>query len=114
MNFKYIRQDKSLIIKNNYLLYSINLNDIYYFERLGRKIEVVLYNKHVSFYGSFAELEKVLNKSSFIKCHKSYIVNYKKIFLIDKDEISFKEINDIIIVSQNFKDDLFKLVTQTI
>lgn len=114
INLKYNKKNETLIIQNNYLLYSINLNDVYYFERLGRKIDVALFDKRISFYGSFVELENILDSKSFLKCHKSYIVNSNKIFKIDKDEISFSDIEDIIIVSENFKNSLISFIIQIV
>ncbi|MGB8452919.1 MAG: LytTR family DNA-binding domain-containing protein [Anaerocolumna sp.] len=100
-----------LIIKNSIKLYSINLNDIYFFEKYGRKLEIVLNNKRISIYSSFIQLEKILKVDYFYQCHKSYIVNYKKIFEIDKDEIIFKEIKEYALVSQNYKEKLIELIT---
>lgn len=82
------------------------MEDIYYFETFGRKIDAVLKDKRISFYCSFMHLENIICNGDFYKCHKSYIVNYNKIFKVDKDEIAFHDINDIIIVSQNYKDSL--------
>jgi DNA-binding LytR/AlgR family response regulator len=101
-----------LIIKNKYVLYSINLEDIYYFEKDNKKIKIRTNNKTLTFYGSFIELENLICKNSFFcRCHKSFIVNYNKILLIDKDEIFFNNIKDVINVSSNYKDYLVNMIS---
>lgn len=97
-----------LIIKNMYKLYRININDIYYLEKCCRKIEIVLKDNPISFYGSFIQIEKMLTASNFFKCHKSYIVNCNKVFMIDKDEITFEDINEHAYVSREYKNELFE------
>jgi DNA-binding LytR/AlgR family response regulator len=108
INIKYNKKDNSLILWNNNILYSLNIDHIYFFEKFGRKIEIVLYDKRISFYGSFKLLELVLDNKIFIKCHKSYIINYSKIYLIDKDEIYFHNINSMALLSNNYKKKLLE------
>lgn len=91
-------------------MYSVNINDIYFFEKFERKIEIVLKDKRISFYGSFISLEKMLDERIFIKCHKSYIVNISKILTIYKDEITFKDITNLIYISNNYKNILMNKI----
>ena len=99
-----------LIIKNKYLFYSINFNDIYFIEKKGKKVYIMLYNKIIEYYGSLYQLEYILKRNSFFKCHQSYIVNCKKILLINKDEIEFNDIKNTIFVSDRYKDDLINKI----
>lgn len=110
INIIYNNKDQSLILWNNNILYSLNIDQIYFFEKFERKIEIVLYDKRISFYGSFKALELVLDKRNFIKCHKSYIINYHKIYSIDKDEVYFHNMNNIALISNPFKKKLLELL----
>ncbi|WP_313134770.1 LytR/AlgR family response regulator transcription factor [Anaerocolumna sp.] len=105
------KHSHTLILKNQYIIYSINIEDIYFFEKFGRKIDVVLYNKRITYYGTFKDLEKIINSNYFYKCHKSYIINFKKVFMIDKDEIIFFDIKDIAIVSKNNRNELTNIIS---
>lgn len=107
---KYIDNTEKFIFKDNFKLYSINTSDIYFFEKYGKKTEIVTKNKRITYYGSFISLEKILNKKHFFKCHRSYIINLKKNFIIDKDEIIFFDIQDIALISKSNKEELISLI----
>ncbi|MBR1623866.1 MAG: response regulator transcription factor [Pseudobutyrivibrio sp.] len=63
-----------LTIKSGAAIYSINPDDIYLVESIGRKIVVHLVDKDIEAYGKISELEQILGKS-FFRVHKSYLVN---------------------------------------
>ena len=105
-----IIKKKKFIVKNNIKMYNIDIDQIYFFEKFERKIEVVIKNRRISYYGSFIELAEIINKYSFIQCHKSYIVNYKKIFMIDKDEITFFDIKDKAYISKSHRENLINII----
>lgn len=51
------------------------LNDIYYIDVYDKACYIHLKNKVIKTYSSLAKLWEALENSSFLKCHRSYIVN---------------------------------------
>ncbi len=75
--------DQNIIIKSSHQLVKINLNDILYIEGMHKYIKIVTTNKkHTTLFGLTA-MEKELDNFPFFRCHRSFIINYTKIDLID-------------------------------
>ena len=78
---------------NEYLVLSrkqgttrIKIDDILYFEKELRIIHVYTEDDIYSFYGSFKELKKMIDKR-FCRCHNSFIVNLNKTVHLERYEI---------------------------
>lgn len=71
--------------KKNGYTYLIPYNDILYFESNGKGINIYSENVFDSFYGSILELDMDINYNSFIRIHKSYVVNIDKVTSVKKD-----------------------------
>ncbi len=63
------------------------LNDIYYFEIIGRVIYVHKAKEVLDFYEQIGVLEKNLSGKGFCRCHKSYLVNLKYVDGYTRQEI---------------------------
>lgn len=76
---------KYLIVNNKSGIYRIRTSSIYYLESDRRKVNVYYENTVISYYSKLDDLEKDLDPS-FLRCHKSYLVNMDKIkeFYIDE------------------------------
>lgn len=59
--------------------YQIPLQDIIYFESAKRSINIYLKDKVYTYYGKLNEVEYIVSKQDFIRCHQSFIVNLKYI-----------------------------------
>jgi len=59
--------------------YRYCLNDILYFESIGRKIKIVLKSETKEFYGKIKALSNELQEKGFYLIHNSYLVNYDKV-----------------------------------
>lgn len=59
--------------------YYIEPDDIQFFEKIGHKIRLRTESKEITYYGTFTELLKDLDTTSFVQCHQGYIVNIDKI-----------------------------------
>lgn len=71
-------ENKYLVVINQKGMRKIYINDIYYIESEGRLINFHLKKDYISTYKKLSEVEEELG-NFFIKCHKSYLVNIKKI-----------------------------------
>lgn len=66
--------EKSLFIQTKTWSRNVKVRDIYYCEVINRKIYLHTKSGVIEYYGRLKETEKQLG-SSFIKCHRSYLVN---------------------------------------
>ncbi|MGL5346262.1 MAG: LytR/AlgR family response regulator transcription factor [Peptostreptococcaceae bacterium] len=83
-----INNKKNIIyVKNNQDIYSLNLNNIIYFESSLRKLTAYSLNNEITFYEKLSVLENKLTCRNFIRCHRSYLVNIKYIKNIVSSDI---------------------------
>lgn len=68
-------KDSYIIIKNKSNTYKIYLNEIKYIEVQKKEMLIHTINKNFYIRYSLNKIEKELNLSRFIRCHKSFIVN---------------------------------------
>ncbi len=80
---------KSIVIKYNGRLVKIDAGSIIYIESYGREQTLHLSheNKKMTVLSSMQKFEEDLGPLGFIRAHKSYLVNYKFIRLIDTDDV---------------------------
>lgn len=82
-----------IMIKNKETLTRVNFSDILYFESCKRVVTLFTKTKIIKFYGKLGDVINLLPKSSFIRCHQSYIVNMAEITELDKALRSFRLTN---------------------
>lgn len=67
---------------------SVNLNNIIYIEIYGHWLRVCLKNgETLECYGSLSNFEKQLDEYDFVRTHKSFLINSKYIFSIEKNQV---------------------------
>lgn len=82
-----LQDSKKYIICNDRTNIIINLDDIYYFESINRRIYAYEIKNKISFYAVFKNLESDLYNRGFFRCHQSYLINITKIQQIDRAEL---------------------------
>lgn len=88
---EYSQNHKCFVINTRNDIICIHLNDICFFEVLNKKITVHTTEKSYEYVGKLSEIEKQLqNDDSFIRTHKSYIVNVAQIDTIRNFDIIMK------------------------
>lgn len=109
------REDKNKI-KSLFCIYSKReawyyaYTDICYFEARDKKIVLHSNGKEVFFYNSLRELEQVLPEY-FIRCHRSYIVNFIFIQKVDfVHNLFYLRENPVIPISQKYKAKLIAIL----
>jgi two-component system response regulator AgrA len=82
---KKVSKEKFLTFKEEDRIINIALNDILFIETSTNSHKIIIHaeNSHIEVYHSLRDIESNLTKD-FYRCHKSYIVNRKKIKEIDK------------------------------
>lgn len=99
-----------IIVKSDYKLNKIDLDDLIYIE--GLKDYVKYYTVHsekpILSLKSMKSLEEELSAKNFMRVHRSYIINLKKITIIERSRIVFGE--KYIPVSEKYKENFQKFI----
>ncbi len=103
-------EKNSLILETAKKIIKLDYNEIYYFIMFSPYIDIHTRTEKVTLRKNISDIEKMLPKEYFIRCHRSYIVNVKHIKSIKKDNVllengvkipisrgKYKEVNDIFI-----------------
>lgn len=93
-----------LFIKSEYKIIRINFSEIIYIQGMSEYVKIHLNGrKPIMSLLSLKALEYQLPSNTFMRVHKSYIVNLQKINMIERNEIVYDD-GTIIPVSQQYKE----------
>ncbi|GMQ56038.1 two-component system response regulator RgbR [Vallitalea sediminicola] len=98
------KEEEFLVINKNKEKIIIAYNSINYFEKYKNKVMVIADNQDIEFYGTFSELNMLLNGDKFIRVHQGYIANIDKIELITSKEVLLKNGKRIPVSRRNAKE----------
>lgn len=98
------KEEEFLVINKNKEKIIIAYNSINYFEKYKNKVMVMADNQDIEFYGTFSELNMLLNGDKFIRVHQGYIANIDKIELITSKEVLLKNGKRIPVSRRNAKE----------
>lgn len=81
--------------------YRVLYTDILYFQSAGRKINIVMKKEVKTFYGKLNEIEERTPENTFLRIHKSYLVNksyvreftYEWVKMLNGDVLNISKIN---------------------
>lgn len=80
-------ENKKLKIKQKLFIFEYDIKDILYIESFGKKLEIHLKKASDIISGySLKSILEIIDDTSFIQCHKSYIINKNYIEKIDKSK----------------------------
>lgn len=102
----------SIFVKADYKIVQIDLNTILYIEGLKDYVKIYRENadKPVLTLMSMKSLEENLPQNTFMRVHRSFIVNLEKITTIERNRIVFG--NEYIPISENYKEKFLKFVNE--
>ncbi len=86
--------------------FRIQIEDIYYFECYGRKINIHSKNGTITILGKMNQIEASLRNKQFFRCHKGYLVNLEHVCEFSNSEIVLTN-NQKVLISR-LKINLFK------
>ena len=95
------KEEEHIVIRADYQFHKIKIDDIRYIKANGDYISINTSNNTYTFYGRLKNFLEKLTQKGFIQCHRSYIVNTKKITGIDKSSLLLNE--EEVPVSKSFK-----------
>jgi DNA-binding LytR/AlgR family response regulator len=106
-----ITSDDFIIVKTDYKLQQIALNDIVYIEGLKDYIKIFRQDivKPVMSLMSMKIIEEKLPTDSFMRVHRSFIVNLNKIQTVERSKIIFGDTS--IPVSDNYKEKFHEFIS---
>ena len=95
------KTEKYILVHTQEQILKINMEQICYVEAMGHnsRLKLEKNDKLIEIKETFSQLEHMLDKTDFVKCHRSYICRVKGIFRIDKVSICFDD-NSTIPVSR--------------
>ena len=99
------RRDRFMMVKSDYKLQRVCLDDILYIE--GQKDYVCFFMKNgetVMSLISMKRLDDYLPKPEFLRTHRSYIVHMPEVQLVDRFRIVFDDV--LVPISENYKEEV--------
>jgi two-component system response regulator LytT len=109
---KQLNKEKEPDIKNDFYvnidrtLMKIDLTSIYLIEAKGDYINIKTEDKNYLVHSTLKKIEEKLPDSLFLKVHRSYIINVKKIIDIEDNSVLIKK--DVVPVSRSNRTELMK------
>ncbi|NLP59186.1 LytTR family DNA-binding domain-containing protein [Lutibacter sp. B1] len=100
------KSDHELYVNIDRRLIKIDIPSIYLIEAKGDYIQVKTETKNYIVHSTLKKIEDKLPENSFLKVHRSYIINIKKIIDIEDNSVLIKK--DIIPVSRSNRPELMK------
>lgn len=98
-------KDRFILVKSDYKLHRISLDDIMYIEGLKDYVRIYLENGNkIMSLMNMKKLEDYLPKPEFMRTHRSYIVHMNKITTIDRFRIVFGDV--YIPISDSYKESI--------
>lgn len=99
------RKDRFMFVKSDYKLVKVAFDDILYIEGLKDYVRIYLDNgDKIMSLMNMKKLEDYLPQPEFMRTHRSYIVNMRKITIIDRFRIVFGDI--YIPISESYKEEV--------
>ena len=100
-------QNDFIFVKSEYENLKIKFNDILYIQGLKDYLKIQLVdNKNILTLMNFKEMIQKLNAKQFVRAHRSYIVNIRKINSIQKNKIVINNIR--IPIGESYKTNVYK------
>jgi DNA-binding LytR/AlgR family response regulator len=97
---------KEIYVKSNSKFYKLSYQDIYFIEALADYVLVYTENTRYIVYSTMKAIEEKLKGSTFIRVHRSYIVNMRKIQFIEGNTLIINAKH--IPISKTYQDSLFQ------
>ena len=96
-----------VIIKSGSEFYKINLNDILFIKGTGNYLTFHTEKKEIMTLMTMAEALEMLPDKLFYRIHKSYIISFSKIDVIEREQVRIGQV--LIPIGETFRSDFLKL-----
>jgi len=102
--------DHFMMIKSSKTLHKINSANILYIEALGDYVKVHLEDQYILTNATFTSILETLPKQIFIRTHKSFAINFKKMNSLSGNQITIK--NHKLPIGQKYKATFLDFINQ--
>lgn len=109
-NGNHSEKDHFMLIKSNKTLYKINSENILFIEAFGDYVKVHLEDKFILTNATFTSVFESLPKPIFLRTHKSFAINFKKMNSFSGNQITMK--NHKIPIGQKYKTEFLNFINQ--
>ena len=99
-----------LVISRERQKRKLYLDDIYYFEIRGRKIDIHGTGDILTYYGQIGVLESSLEGKGFFRCHKSYLINPEYVDTYNTQEVVLDNGEKIVIAKRRYENFMKELL----
>lgn len=99
-------QNNYIFMKEGHRFIKINYSSILYIEAMGSSVKIVTENKNYIFSANLSQFFNQVNATTFIRIHKSFIVNINKIESFDLGEVSILigDLTKTLPIGRSYKD----------
>ena len=105
------KRDRFMLVKSDYKLLRVGLDDILYIEGEKDYVSFVMKNgEKVMSLMSMKKLDDFLPKPEFLRTHRSYIVHMPEVQLVDRFRIVFGDV--YVPISENYKEEVLTYLNQ--
>ena len=105
------KRDRFMLVKSDYKLLRVGLDDILYIEGEIESVCFVMKNgERVMSLMSMKKLDDFLPKPEFLRTHRSYIVHMPEVQLVDRFRIVFGDV--YVPISENYKEEVLTYLNQ--
>jgi len=101
------KQQDYVFLKTGYELVKVSFADILYLVAEGNYINVVMQGSKILTRMTFSDMESLLPPTTFIRIHRSYIVNKEKISRIERHQVTIN--GESIPVSENYSQQILQI-----
>ena len=106
-----IENDQFLMVKSNKTLYKISMDNILFIEAYGDYVKVYLEDKMIMTNATFTSVFESLPRYTFIRTHKSFAINFKKMNSISGNQVMIK--THKIPIGQKYRTDFLNFVNSS-
>jgi len=101
-------------LKTKEQILKIRYDDIYCFERQGKKIIIETNQGYLEFLDSLNNITAELKEGNFLRCHHGFIVNADKILELKENFIVFDKINKKVPISRRYKQEVINTLSRNL
>lgn len=83
----------------------LGYEEILFFERLGRKVQIHTKESSFEYYGTLKEVLKTLAGGHFVQIHQAYIVNLDHVTALDREQVSLRD-DSALPISRTYRKEL--------
>lgn len=99
-----------ILIKSGTEYYKIKLSDILYIRGTGNYVTFVTKKKEILSLLAMKDISETLSSKMFFRIHKSYIINFSHVDLIESDQVKIN--NEYIPIGDHYRESFFSTIKQ--